>query len=263
MKTFAIFISSTDSYSDIWDVFFYMFKKFWPECDKKIYLQTEEKSYSYEGLNIVCTNVGKQKAFGATLRAGLDKIEEDNILFIMIDYIFMGFVETEKLDILYKYFCSQNLDSLCLKWQGLPGFACYDRKEINKYLPSNHVFNYQIAFWKKSVLYEMALPHENPWTSEWYGNKRALQANLDIRTINKKMRPVFVYDAAGCLHQGKWLLNAVDFLRDINYNVDFSKRGFYKNDYNTLRVRIRIKLNMILHGLKGSYWCKIHRECKM
>ena len=256
-QTFSVFVSSSDSYSDIWDVFFDMYQKFWPEYKGKIYLNTEEKNYCHRGLNIICTKVGKHKAFGETFRAGLDVVKEDNVLVIMIDYMFMGAVNHAKLNELFIYFYQNNLDSLCLKHQGLPSVVCDDNPEISRFKPSCHVFSYQIAFWKKAILKEMALPHENPWTSEWYGNKRALQAKLDIRTINEKACRVFTYNAAGCLHQGKWLPDAVSFLQSLSYSMDFTKRGFYQNGYQTLRSRYNIKKNMILHGLKGSYWYSI------
>ncbi len=257
---YSIFVSSSDSYADLYDVFFDMFQRFWPDYQGEIYLQTENKEYKHADLNIICTKVGKHKAFGETLRAGLDKVPNDNILFIMIDYMFMGPVDSRQLSDLYHYFCQNSLASLCLTYQDLPSAGCSDRKDINKYLKSDHVFSYQIAFWKKDMLKEMALPHENPWTSEWYGNKRALKANLDIRGINGNASPIFVYNPAGCLHQGKWLPDAVKFLDEQKYKVDFQKRGLYRNDYNTLRIRIKIKKNMILHGLKGSYWRKIDQN---
>ncbi len=256
-NTYSIFVSSSDSYSDIWDVFFDMFQRFWPEYKGKIYLQTEEKEYAHEGLNIICTKVGKRKAFGATFRAGLDKVSENNVLLMMIDYMFMGAVNNHKLEEMFDYFCSHHLDSLCLVNQDLPSYICDNSNEISCYLPSKHVFSYQMAFWNKAMLKEMALPHENPWTSEWYGNKRAIKADLDIRTINKAAGQIFVYNLAGCLHQGKWLPDAVEFLESINYKMDFFKRGLYCDDYKKLHSRIKIKKNMILHGLMGSYWYRI------
>ena len=121
-SSFSIFVSSSDSYSDIWDVFFDMFQKFWPEYCGNIYLQTESLDYHHDGLNILCTKVGKHTAFGATLRAGLDKVPNENVLFIMIDYIFMGKVNHGKVIELYKYFVRNNLASLCLKHQNLPSY---------------------------------------------------------------------------------------------------------------------------------------------
>lgn len=259
MNNCTVFVSSADSYSDIWDLFFDIFKKSWPEFEGEIVLNTQEKEYSYPGLNIKCTRVGHLKGFGRTLRAGLDQVKTDNILFFLIDFLLMGKTNTIKLEEYYTYFVDNNLDALCLISQNLPNEICDDAPEISRYLPSFHVFNYQVAFWKKKMLKEMALPHENPWTSEWYGNKRALEAGLDIRCVNNKANNIFEYNYAGCLHRGKWMPDAVEYLTKHNYPVDFSKRGMYKNDYRSLKVRIALKLTFIWHGLKGSYWHHIQR----
>ena len=114
MSSFSIFVSSSDSYSDIWDVFFDMFQKMWPEYNGTIYLQTQEKEYHHEGLNIVSTKVGKMKDFGTTLHTGLDKIKEDAFLFMMIDYLFMGRVNDAKMEEYFKFFQAKDADSLRL-----------------------------------------------------------------------------------------------------------------------------------------------------
>ena len=257
MRNYSVFVSSADSYSDLWDLFFDLFHKYWPEYDGKIVLNTQKKSYTYPGLNIKCTNVGYLNGFGRTLRAGLDQVETDYVLFFLIDFIFMGRVNHVKLEACFEYFDKNNLDALCLIYQNQPMESCFDSTEISKSLPSFHFFNYQVSFWKKSMLKEMALPHENPWTSEWYGNKRAIAAGLDIRAINDKTNDVFIYNKAGCIHRGKWLPDAVGFLKREGYHIDFRKRGYYQNEYQTFKVKLKLKLLFILHGLKGSYWRKI------
>jgi hypothetical protein len=89
MENCSIFISSSDNYSDIWSLFFDFFKQLWPEFRGTIYLNTQQKSFKKDGLNIICTNVGKKKYFGETLKAGLNKVKENNILLIMIDRCFL------------------------------------------------------------------------------------------------------------------------------------------------------------------------------
>lgn len=257
MRNCTVFVSSADSYSDIWDLFFGLFHKYWPEFEGKIVLNTQEKSYSYPGLDIKCTNVGYLNGFGRTLRAGLDQVETEYVLFFLIDFIFMGKVKNGKLENCFEYFVRNNLDALCLIYQNLPMASCPDSSEISKCLPSFHFFNYQVSFWKKNMLKEMALPHENPWSSEWYGNIRAIQANLDIRTINDKSNDIFIYNIAGCLRRGRWLPDAVAFLKKEGHKIDYSKRGLYKKAHSTFKTRLKLKLTFILHGLKGSYWKKI------
>lgn len=252
----SIFLSSADSYSDLWPLFFDMFKKYWPEYSGVIYLNTEEKTFSTEGLNIICTKVGKNKSFGISFRKGLEMVKSDNVMLIMIDYIFMGKVNDKKITEYYDYYVSKNLDSLCLVHQGYPNIEKSEHSELHMvYPPAPRImFSYQIAFWKKAMLKEMALPHENPWTSEWYGTLRAEKMKIKLSSIaNTELNPI-PYDLAGCLHKGKWLDNAIEHLNKINYRIDFAKRGFFTEQPPTIKNRFKIKWMLVKDGLKGSYW---------
>ena len=264
MKDFAVFVSSSDNYSDIWNLFFDLFHKYWPEYNGTIYLQTQEKEYSHPNLNIICTKVGKLKYFGETLRAGLNKIPNENILLIMIDYIFMGKVNHKMITAFYDFFCQKNLDSLCLRKQSFNHFTPSHNPLLIKAEPPTHkiMFGYQIAFWKRELLHEMALPHENPWMSEWYGSERAEKMNLHIECLRNDKDAPIIYDMRGCLHQGKWLENAVTFLNDQKYAIDFSKRGLYNDDkgYRSLKYRIKIKWVIFKTGIMGSYWDLLKRK---
>ncbi|MDR2038789.1 MAG: hypothetical protein LBQ60_12775 [Bacteroidales bacterium] len=254
MKDCPIFISSADSYADLWPIFFDLFKLNWPEYKGIIYLNTEERSFQSEGLNIVCTRLGRLGDFGTVFRAGLDRIDSDHLLFMMIDYIFMGKVNDLKVKEYYDYFISSDLDSFCLGHQEYREFNPTESKDILKVVPpSRDMFSYQIAFWKKKVLREMALPHENPWTSEWYGTKRANKMKIKLTCLAAEAEVPIPYDAAGCLHQGKWLDNAIEYLNQIDYKVDFDKRGYYKYPSRTIKNRLKEKWMLVKDGLSGSY----------
>ncbi len=256
MNNYTIFISSSDAYSDIWPVFFNLFKKYWPEYTGVIYLNTETETFQKDGLNIICTQVGKNQAFGTAFRKGLDMVDLDNVLLIMIDYIFMGKVIDNKIAEYYEFFLKNKLDSLCLAYQSYPNQSNSENSEIVIVTPPAPyiMFSYQIAFWNKSVLYEMALPHENPWTSEWYGTKRAEKMKIKLACLSKETSSPIPYDLAGCLHKGKWINEAISHLRSINYDVNFNQRGFYLELPTTIKTRIKVKWMLVKAGLRGSYW---------
>lgn len=266
MENLTVFVSSADSYSDLWDVFFDLFRKNWPEYDGEIVLNTQNKSYTHPNLNIRCTNVGKLKGFGRTLRAGLDQVKTDNIVFVMIDYIFMGKVNHQLVKEYYDFFLNKDLDTLCL--QGLP-FTHHEKTDDQRILmaappyPNSILFSYQIGFWKKDVFYEMALPHEDPWMSEWYGSRRAEKMQIREGYIPKESDCPFNIDQAGCIHKGYWLDNAIEYL-DKNYekNIDYSKRGLYREHpvYEKLSYRFKIKWIIWKTGLMGSYWDLMKRK---
>ena len=256
MNKYTIFISSSDAYSDLWPLFFDLFTKYWPEYVGEIYLNTENKLYSHPNLNIICTQVGNQNSFGVTFRKGLDLVPTDNVMLIMIDYMFMGKVADTKIEEYFNFFLKKDLDSLCLTYQEYPNTKPTEQTElVLVQAPAPYImFSYQIAFWKKAMLYQMALPHENPWSSEWFGTKRAEKMNIKMAAITDEKYNPIPYNLAGCLHKGKWLGDAIEHLKSIDYAVDFSVRGFYQEPQRTIKNRISIKWMLVKDGLKGSYW---------
>ena len=261
MNDCPVFVSSADSYADIWPVFFDLFKMNWPEYNGIIYLNTEEKTFHKEGLNIECTRVGKLGNFGRVFRAGLDQIKSDQLLFMMIDYIFMGKVNHLKLSEYYDYFIATGIDSLCLIHQNYTNLKPTELQDINMVaLPSHDMFSYQIALWKKQTLYEMALPHENPWTSEWFGTQRANKMKMQLGCLTEDTEAPISYDPGGCLRKGQWVENAIDYLNAINYDVNIKNRGYFKELSPTIKERWNMKLMFIKDGFKGSYWDLLKRK---
>jgi len=261
-KNYAVFISSSDSYADIWDMFFHFFKKLWPDFDGSLLLNTTNLSYKFENKEI-STQV-KDGKFGKVFNRGLDMIKEDYVLLIMIDYLFMDKVNAHRLQEYYKSFLENDLDVFYLIQRNLkdnhetdiPGFRI-----VNQPMPDEQLFGFQMAFWKKNVLKEMVLGHEDPWFAEYFGSKRAKKMKIKVGFVEKEYMPI-LYDANGCLHQGLWMENAVKFLKEQSYDkIDFEKRGYYNDNkvYQTKKFWRIFTIKKILTGLRGSYWDLIAR----
>lgn len=266
MNNCTVFVSSADSYSDLWDVFFDLFQKYWPEYKGEIVLNTQEKDYHHEGLNIRCTKVGKLKGFGATYKAGLSTITTDNVLVFLIDFIFMSKVDSDRIEDYYNYFVKEKLDNLCLNKQPFNNCSQTSREEFlipNEPYPNSVLFSYLAGFWKKKILSDIILSHEDPWMSEWYGSKRAVKMKIREEYLSdNKFNPIN-YDTRGCIHRGLWLSNAIDFLKTTyDKKIDFSKRGYYDDNpiYSTLKYRLYVKYALWSTGVKGSYWDLIKRK---
>lgn len=240
MKPYSLFISSSDTYADIWPEFFGFFRKFWPEFNGTIYLNTENLDFQFEGLDIRCTKVGHLGTFGKVFRAGLAQVDSEYVLLIMIDYFFMGQVGDKLIDNYFEAFIKNELDSLCLVPQRYRKTKPLGLLDLDLVIPpSKDMFSYQIAFWKKKVLIEMALPHESPWLSEWYGTARANQ--MGLRLAFPRQTIAIPYLLEGALHKGKWVAPMVEFLKDANCPVDFSMRGHFIEAKATLLGRIKAR----------------------
>lgn len=261
---YAIFVSSADSYSDLWPAFFTLVERMWPGYGGRIYLNTQEKTFSHPGLDIVCTQVGQLGAFGATLKAGLRQVEEENVLFLMVDYLLMGPVDEKRLAEHFEHFRSQGLDGLILACQFWvnekesrhPDFVAFAPPAVHR------LFSFQAGFWKKDVLLALTVDHENPWMGEWFGDLRAVKMGLIIESLRREAVKPIPYDGRGCLHQGYWLQNAREWLDEQGIAVDYSRRGLYEEHevYKTHRFRFKVKWMIWQTGLKGSYWDLLRRK---
>ena len=255
MNRYTIFIDSIDSYSDIWPVFFDMFYRYWPDFEGTIFLNTETKTYKHDKFDIVCTEIGKFNDYGKRFRAGLDMTESDWVMYFPIDCIFMGQVETNKLDHYFNFFKENDLDSFSLAYQSYRELKQTDVKGVSLVIPpTSNMFSTQIAFWKKSTLYQLILPHENPWSAEWFGTKRANKMKIKLACPSTKNDNPLIYDLHGCLGQGKWLSNAIEHLQKLNYQVDFEQRGYFSEPVLTIKYRLKQKWMLVCDGLRGSYW---------
>jgi hypothetical protein len=137
------------------------------------------------------------------------------------------------------------LDSLCLVTNPYATIKKLNYKDLYLVIPpSKDMFSYQIAFWKKSVLYEMALPHETPWLSEWYGTSRANMMKLKL-VFSATEKPI-PYIAEGALHKGKWVVPIILFLQNIGCHIDYNKRGFYEEKVITFQDRFKGRINTFL-----------------
>lgn len=98
-KKFSIIFCTCDNYSDLWHNFFTLFKKYWPEYDGKIYLNTESKSFSFSGLDIVnLPERSLSKAWSNMLYHVLQYVEEEYILIILDDLFLKSHVRVAALN---------------------------------------------------------------------------------------------------------------------------------------------------------------------
>jgi hypothetical protein len=228
MKNLTLFISSSDDYADCWQPFFFLLQKFWPDCNLPIVLNTESKSFAYDGLNVICTKAGTQKRFGETFHKGLDQIKTDNILLLMIDYFLMDKVDGEQLRNIYQAFVQRSLDGLYLVEMKTIQTTVPLTENISLIAgPGQDRFSFQAAIWKKSSLKKYVLNHETPWLAEQFGSMRFQYAKDRLAFVYQSIEP-FKYLHTGVLHKGGWVKEAVPVLEGLGIALNWNARGFYE-----------------------------------
>jgi len=251
MENLTLFVSSSDAYEDCWYPFFFLLKKFWPNCDLPIILNTETKSFAFEGLNITCTKTGTQQSFGKTFHAGLEQVSTDNVLLMLIDFFIMRDVNETYLRDVYDVFIQERLDALCLVEMTTIRETVPLRDNVSLVSgPGQDRFSFQTAIWKKNSIKKYVLGHENPWLSECFGSLRYRYTKDRIAFVSKNAEP-FNYLHTGALHEAKWVKETVPELEALGISLDWKRRGFYEWKQPSLAQRIERKRKIAIQEARS------------
>ena len=249
MVKYAILINSCDAYSDVWDPFFRILEKTWPEAGKHpIYLNTETKDYKDSFFNVQvlnCVDDPQKTHWGKRLLDALNRIEDDKILLMLEDFFFEAPVKNEEIDRCAEYleqfndisiigFTSQ-MECLDSQWceenqeSRIPGYVIRKKRV-------NYKFNAGPSMWRKKVLQRLTFKNDTPWEWEFYGNRRTWYSNDNIYGRIGNAPTIFLYDMihGGAVHRGKWTADSVRRCIEMyNLNFDLSFRGVEEeNDFN-------------------------------
>ena len=230
MNNVTLVVSSTDSYSDMWDPFFKLLKKYWdPQCP--IVLSTDSRSYSYPGLNIQTMQLFKpdeNPVWSKRLMRHLERIDTDYIIMILDDFFITGPVDEKKIEQ-----CIQWMDAdtqiTCFNFHCAhydTNLPCQYDGFLEKPQRSKYKMNCQAALWRRKSLLKDMREHENPWNFENLGSQRSwrykdqkfYQADKDVIVIPYCM-------PGGAAAHGKWEQNAVELNEKEDLGIDFAVRG--------------------------------------
>ncbi len=249
---FSVFVNSTDHYSDTWEPFFTLFKKFWPEYQGKIYLNTEEKVFEFPGLDIVSTQVARFKSkdkltWGQCLLYGFNQVETDLVFYTHEDYFLKAPVQHDKILEWVTLMQAHQITYLNISDQGNrgpfhPSDLHHDLWAVDQ--KDQYRISTQASLWDIQKMRRYVRKHENPWHFEFYGNIRARRRRDRFYAVNRDQynhhsNDVWPYDPTGIV-AGKWVKEIVyDLFKENNIQIDFEQRGFY--DPNTSQRRYKKK----------------------
>lgn len=239
---YTLVVASCDNYSDIWNPYFRLLKINWPEFDKHIILICENKSFSFNGLDIEVVNIN-DKYWSNRLIVALKKVKTKYVLFSLDDFFINDKVDNEEI-----VFCLNELN----KHKDIATFSFADSlvNDVDdgvyqnydlRHLYGEYRFNTQAALWRKKDLLKVLRKNESAWDAENNGTFRArvLLKNKRFYSVKKTKKLAISYEFGGGLHHGAWTKDTPALFDKYNITgIDFSKRGFDEKpteEYTKLR----------------------------
>lgn len=268
MSKLSILVNSCDNYSDVWEPFFRILEKTWPEAKEiPVFLNTEEKTHSDPFFNVQtlnCTDEGGKRNWGKRLRDALDRIDSDYIVFLLEDFFFeepiqhsevlrcLDFIERDPKIVVISMIPQNECEdeSYCASHESelFPGFI--QRKKRTDYKLSAGP-----SIWRKSLLKKWTLDKDTPWGWEFFGSKRTWFSDDKFYCRSKLAPAIFVYDFlhGGAVHRGMWVGYKMRELKEkYKIEIDMSQRGI-EDDYLSVPKEKRSIIKRLPSIIKNKY----------
>ncbi|MDR1262509.1 MAG: hypothetical protein LBK46_03340 [Oscillospiraceae bacterium] len=225
----TLYISSCDKYSDLWEPFFTLFVKYWPDCPYPIVLASETKTFSYPGLDIQCPrfyNPGEPSPWGERNIRTLESINSPFIFFMLDDFFIFERVDQPFMDRSLDWMQNDPMIGE-FQWRGNmsidpPGkYAPYGVDTLN----GAYRISAFPAIWRRDLLIRSMLPEEGPW--EWEREGTIRSRSWPEQLYNTSYHPI-KYPWGGVLWRGKWNPLGLDIMKINDISINTRRRGIAK-----------------------------------
>lgn len=241
-SSMAILVIGFDGYSDLWDDYFGLLNKFWPNRKYPTFLSNNVLKPHYENVSVI--NCGHDAEWSRKVKLALEVIDNQYICLLLEDFFTGDVVINEEIDDAIEFISNNNV-----KYYKLNSFSKVNSSKYKKYkylhtIPGNLPYgvSLQPAIWEKRFLEEL-LGNENynAWKFEYARVKESLNKTnfplegcvFDDRNILKIQHGVV---------QGQFLPPVVKYFEKRNYVLDTSKRKIMSTkDYVIYRLKINSK----------------------
>lgn len=228
----TIVVLTHDDYEDCWAPFFCLLKQYWPDNPFPIVLNTENKEYFDETLEITVSDPVEPNTvpWGKRVRLCLEKISTEYVLIFLEDFFLEKTVDNNRI---YQ----------CINWmdydQSIVLFSLYRAKEwktlntqyegfVESPIWAPYRSSLQLGIWRRRDLLALLEDNESPWEFEIIGNERTKSSKKKrYFAIHPQMTMPIYYNVSSGIKGGKWIRPIVEpLLANNGILVEFNKRGF-------------------------------------
>lgn len=219
----AILVLSCDKYSGIWDDFFNLKERFWPDCPYPCYLATDSKDYEREGLQII--HFGNIRTWSICAKKTIENIKERYIALFLEDAFIYKAIDSKVIADDLQFVIDNNVDFLTLERNRMERTLTKDDQVVPHIWRIDRHKKYGIdtsaAIWAKNFLLK-ALEKEdcNAWQFEVNYCKEAESEEGLKGSIFFDDRQPFNISPIEVVRVGKLRPEAIRFFSKIGYSIN-------------------------------------------
>lgn len=247
----ALLVQSCDKYSDVWDDFFNLKDRFWPDCTFQWYLATDKKEYHRDGVKVI--HFGNIREWTLCMLKTLEYINEPYVALFLEDAFIYKRIDNEIIRQDLQFVIDNNIDFLTLEKK--PMFISPDEY---KYFSPHYVIiprhqKYGIdtaaAIWNKEFLI-MLLSAEvsDAWRFE---------VNLcKLAATEEGLPGLILYDERGpfnispieVIRLGKVKPDAVKFFHSLGYDLQTNRPRLSR--WEVIQDKLKRRFYHVKYGRK-------------
>ena len=252
----TIVFCTCDAYADLWENFFILLEKYWPECSAEIILNTETKSFQYKHFRISePLNCAKNISWSDRLSISLKRVKTPYVLMMLDDFYLKAPVDHGRFLETLEYMKSNpGVASITyLKEPGirksrldLPGFN--DRSQFSLYKMTAH-----ITLYRKDYLQSILKKDETAWEFEVNGTIRSWFRKGSFLCPPNNMRAVFPYDYGSLCVRGRYYGPVKRYFEEWeNFSFDTCRETIESLPQHNGASTVK-KINYLLKGLLSLF----------
>lgn len=223
-KRLAIYVSSYDGCSDLWDTFFSMIDCFWPNCIFPIYLINNTYSYIHKNVHVI--NTGAEKNWFYRAISSLRIIDEEYVLFMLEDYFISKKVENDTICEIMRFIERNNV-----YYYQLSTGNTNSKEDIRTAVSAktSYPVSLQPAIWKREKLLSILIQinGETPWDVENYFICKYKNEDGLIPGVFHDTRDILGYKN-GVL-RGKWIRTTLNYYKKKGITINTGNREVMSN----------------------------------
>jgi hypothetical protein len=250
----AILIASCGAYTDAWDPFFTLFKRYWPDCPFPVYVVTDKGRAPEPAQTIV---LDKDHGWADNVKIALDRINRPYVIYILDDVPLRRKVDTKRILHVLEIMKKEQAGYVRLYPSPGPDSSFKSYAEVGLIAPSApYRTSTMAAIWDVRTFKKLLLSGENAWQMEIIGTERS-------RALPEPFLSVYPHDGpaidhfATAIKKGMWQWDAIRFFRKEGVIIDTSKRRVESFGHYLVREAEHIPLlcgviRRVRHALYGK-----------
>jgi hypothetical protein len=220
----ALLVVSCDAYADLWNPFFTLLHRHWPDCPFPVYLGTGQLECNTAGVTVLRSDGGRD--WSRCVLDYLEQLPQTHVLMTLDDFFIRQQVPTDKVLHCLKF--AQAISSIQVRL--IPRPPPTDRLAGESLIGesaagSPYRLTAQAAIWNRTALHALLRPGESIWNFEHQGNARASAQPHGFYSVWHPVLPYQGQLAHHVVEKGKWLPHEKWIFARQKIGCDFTRRA--------------------------------------